>query len=460
MTELQSNRQDLFQHIRETASIAWPVIMGQLGHMVIGTADTIMIGGMGSRELSAASIANGIFFLVAVVGIGVAVVISPLTAQVLGAGKGREALSLRLHQGLIVAIFISIVSILLLFGGIAAIPHLRQQPETVPLAQSYLMILTASLPSMMIYLAFKHFLDGFESTRPGMVVMAVMVLANVGLNWLLIHGHWGMPKLGLDGAGYATLISRVLGMFLIGFYVAFSKPFGQYFQMSQLFKPNWKEIKEILGIGLPSGFQYFFEVGSFSGAVLLAGYISKEAQSAHQIAIQIASVTYMFYMGIASAVSIRVGNALGRRDFPAIKLATKAAIICGLACVVVFVSLMVGLHKVLPQLYIQEPDVILMASAMLFIAAVFQFFDGMQAIIMGVLRGISDVNVPLGITFIAYWLIGLPCAWVFSLVLDWGTQGIWYGLTLGLAFSALMLALRMRRQLRKDRLEWAAENME
>lgn len=443
----------LTSHLKATMLLAWPVIVGQLGHMVIATVDTIMIGHLGSRELAAASIGNGIFFLIAVIGIGVNVVISPLTAQALGANESDEALGDRLHQGLLVTFWLCLVSVVLLIGLTFAVPWMGQQPKSVPLAQDYLLILTASLLPMLFYLTFKHFLDGFEAVRPGMVIMGMMVLINIFLNWVLIHGNLGMPAMGLQGAGWATLISRIIGMSILAGYVIFSKRFGRYFDWKRLFRHKMAVIKEILEIGLPSGMQYFFEVGAFAGAVLLAGRISEQAQSAHQIAIQIASITYMFYMGISSAVSIRVGNALGRLEMPAIVLAAKAGLFAGLICVVVFISGMIGLKDFLPAWYIKEEDVVLIAGTLLLIAAVFQFFDGMQAIIMGALRGISDVNIPTGLTFVAYWIIGLPSAWFLSEVLDFGVQGIWYGLTLGLGFSAMMLGFRLYFKLRAEGLK-------
>ena len=444
-------------HLKATALLAWPVIVGQLGHIVIGTVDTIMIGSLGSRELAAASIGNGIFFLIAVIGIGVCVVISPLTAQAIGADKTDSDLGDRLHQGILVSIWLSLASVVVLGGLSLAIPWMGQQPGSVPLAQDYLLILTISLLPMLLYLAFKHFLDGFEAVRPGMIVMGIMVLFNIFFNWVLIHGNLGMPAMGLNGAGWATLLSRILGMAMLAAYVIFSKRFGRYFNWKGFFKHKMSVIKEILEIGLPSGMQYFFEVGAFAGAVLLAGRISEQAQRAHQIAIQIASLTYMFYMGISSAVSIRVGNALGRKDLRSIGLAAKAGLLAGMLCVMIFISSMIGLRNVLPAFFIHEIDVVLIASTLLLIAAVFQFFDGMQAIVMGALRGISDVNIPTGLTFVAYWVIGLPSAWFFSEILGFGVQGIWYGLTLGLGFSALMLGLRLAFKLRIDQLKAIVE---
>jgi multidrug resistance protein, MATE family len=436
-------RQGLRSHLQETLALAGPVIAGQIGNMLIGSADTVMIGGLGSRYLAASSIANGLFFLIAVIGIGICVVISPLTAQAIGAQHGEEALSRRLHQGLIVAFWMGLLSMAALLGVAELIPHMQQQPETVPLAQTYLRIVALSAPAMMVYMALKHFLDGFEAVVPGMAVMGFMVVFHVFFNWVLIHGKLGFPAMALDGAGWSTVVSRILGTLIMLAYVVWSKRFGIYFKARDLFRHRWGEIREILKIGIPSGLQYFFEVGAFAGALLLAGRISKEAQSAHQIAIQIASLTYMFYMGISSATSIRVGNAMGRQDAASIRRASLAALLLGLCCVVIFVGSIMGLRHQLPWLYIQELPVVLLASQLLLIAAIFQLFDGIQAIVMGALRGMSDVMLPTGITFVAYWVIGLPAAWYFSEGLGWGVEGIWLGLTSGLAFSALLLCGRL-----------------
>lgn len=292
-------------------------------------------------------------------------------------------------------------------------------------------------------MAVKQFLDGFEAVVPGMVVMGFMVVFHVFFNWVLIYGQLGAPVMGLDGAGWSTLVSRILGMGVMIGYVVMSTRFAVYFKWRDLWRHRWAEIWEILKVGLPSGMQYFFEVGAFAGALLLAGRISKEAQSAHQIAIQIASFTYMFYLGISAAVSIRVGNALGRRDAGSIRRASLAALTAGLGCVVFFVGNMLLLRHQLPWLYIQEEPVVVIAGELLLIAAFFQVFDGIQAIVMGALRGMSDVVMPTVIAFIAYWVIGLPGAWFFSEWFGWGVEGIWFGLTMGLGFSALMLCGRL-----------------
>jgi MATE family multidrug resistance protein len=423
--------------------LAWPVIMGQVGNFFIETVNTMMIGDMGSLHLSAASIANSLFMLIAVIGIGVSMAISPLTARLIGGERGEEALSRMLHQGLVSGFWMGILLMGLLFALAETIPLLGQQPESVPLAQSYLRILAWSLPPMLLFLSWKHFLDGFEAVLPGMVLTLSIVVIHLFFNWVLIHGKLGFPAMGLDGAGWSSLISRILGVLGIMVYAITSRRFGKYFRVRQIFIHRKSEILAIFRIGLPSGIQYLFEVGAFSGAVLLAGRIGQEEQSAHQIAIQIAYFTYMFYLGISTAVSIRVGNAMGRKDHPSLRMASIAAVGSGLGFVVLFASLILVTRNHLPRLYIDEQSVCDIASSLLLIAAFFQLFDGMQSIVIGALRGVSDVRIPTAITFIAYWVIGLPCAFLFSEVFKLGVEGIWYGLTTGLGFSAMLLILRL-----------------
>ncbi|HHG85089.1 MAG TPA: MATE family efflux transporter [Bacteroidetes bacterium] len=428
-------------HIRSTLKLAWPVILGQLGHVVIGNADTIMIGKLGATELAAASLANGIFFLFTVIGIGVCIAISPLASQAIGAGESRLYLRNLLHQSVLLTFYLGLIMIGAIIAAGFTFPYLGQEPQVVTLAQSYLNILAISALPMLIFLAYKHFIEGFEYTLPGMLVMALIVALNILLNWLFIYGNAGFPTMGLNGAGWATLIARIVGMILIAVYTHTATQFRAYNYFSNLLQHQKKVIKEILKIGLPSGLMYFFEIGAFSGAVILAGRIGKDAQSAHQIAIQIASFTFMFYLGISSAASIRVGNAHGRNDWPNLKRAGIAGIISGLAFIAIFILIIIPFREILPALYIDDDHVVQIAIPLLLIAAFFQLFDGIQAIIAGILRGMSDVRIPTLITFIAYWIVGLPLAWLIG-ESQMSVQGIWYGLTAGLAFSATFLTWR------------------
>lgn len=432
------------QDLRETAILAWPVILGHLGHMVIGQADTIMIGRLGKIDLAAATLANGMFFLPFVIGIGITMAISPLVAQAVGAKRDGE-LKLLLTQSFWVAFWSGLVFIGVTFLVAELLPYLGQDPAVVPLAQDYLRIIGLSSLPMLLYLALKHYCDGFEDVVPGMLVMAFMVLVNILINWLLIYGHWGLPAMGLRGAGWATFIARVVGFLLILAYLAFGRRYKTYVQGALGLRHHWQTIQRILKIGLPSGFQYFFEVGAFTGAVILIGWIGPDAQSAHQIALGIPAITYMVYMGLSGAAGIRVGNALGRQDLAGMRRAGMAALLAGAMFVAISVVLILALHNVLPGLYIEDKGVESLAADLLLIAALFQVGDGMQAIGLGALRGMEDVRIPTLFTFIAYWAVGLPIGYVLMRYMDMGTQGIWYGLTAGLLFSAIMMVLRFER---------------
>ncbi len=441
-------REKYFREISETLILAWPVILGQLGHMVIGQADTIMIGALGKVPLAASTLANSLFYLPFVIGLGICLAISPLTAQAIGAKREGELRQL-LNQGFWVTIWSGIIFIGVTFAMAEVIPFIGQDPEVVPLAQEYMRIIGLSSLPMLLFLALKHYADGFEDVVPGMVIMGAVVLVNIFINWLLIEGNWGFPRMELNGAGWATFLARTVGFFLILGYL-FLAPRYRAYRSSFGWKHDLATIRRILKIGLPSGFQYVFEVGSFTGAVILIGQLGPEVQSAHQIALGIPAIIYMAYMGLASAGSIRVGNALGRKDAEGIRRAGMAAWMSSILFIVIGVGGMVGLNQVLPRLYIDDPEVQTIAAALLLIAALFQIGDGIQAISLGLLRGIEDVKMPTLFTFIAYWVIGLPIGWLLMDFLNMGVEGMWYGLTVGLMFSALFLTVRFVRLTRKS----------
>lgn len=438
-------------HIRETLRLAWPITMGQMGHIIIMQADTIMIGNLGKTHLAASTLANSVFFLPFVIGFGICMAISPLVAQALGA-KEEHTARLLLKQSGIVAFWSGIFFIALTFLSAELIPYLDQEPEVVPLAQSYLRIIALSALPMLFFLTYKHFADGFEDVRPGMIGMWVMVGANILLNYLLINGIWIFPRMELNGAGWATVIARLIGGAAMMAYVLMAPRYQVYRRGGSWFRAHWQTVRKIMDIGLPSGLQYLFEVGSFTGAVVMIGWISSSAQSAHQIALGVPAVTYMIYLGIAGASSIRVGNALGRKNMAEVREAGMAALRAGIMFIVVSSILIVLLHNILPGYYISDPEVEQLAASLLLIAALFQTGDGIQAIVLGALRGMEDVRIPAILSFVAYWVIGLPLGYLLMVVLNMGVQGMWYGISAGLGFSALFLTWRFERKTRKANL--------
>jgi MATE family multidrug resistance protein len=441
------------KHILETLKLAWPVIAGQLGHIVIGQVDNYMIGDLGATELAASSLANGIFYLVMVFGFGICAAISPITSKAIGAETGVDEKSSILMSGLQIVLIISLLILVAVYGMREVLPFLGQSEKVVPMAQSFLIIIGWSIVPMLLFLVMKHFIDGFGDTIPGMLFMMLMVGINVFFNWLFIYGKWGLPVMGLDGAAWATLLSRSLGFLLFLIYMLLHPKFKLYLRLKNFFQRNAKIAKNILNIGIPSGLQYLFEIGAFSGAVILAGRIGEYEQSAHQIAISIASVTYMFYMGISAAASIRIGHAYGRKDVQHIQRAGIASLITTILFIAIFILLMLGFQNFLSRVYIDKLEVQEIVYKLIFIAVVFQLFDGIQAVVQGMLRGIEDVKIPSLLAFTAYWLIGIPAAYFLSEFLGLGIEGIWWSLTIGLSFSALFLSFRFFRMTRKMKLK-------
>jgi MATE family multidrug resistance protein len=294
----------------------------------------------------------------------------------------------------------------------------------------------------MLFQTYKQFIEGLSIMRPAMIITLVANLINAFANWLFIYGNLGMPALGLDGAGIATLSSRTFMALILMWYVMNAKYFKQ-FDVSFHFKNiNFPVIKKIMKLGLPSGFQYFFEVGAFSFAVVMVGWLGTKQLAAHQIAINLASISFMAVLGISAAGAIRVGNAVGKQNIKEIRRAGFTALVLGPSIMVFAGIIFIILRNYLPSLYIDDNDVISIASTLLVIAALFQLSDGTQAVGIGVLRGLTDVKGPTLITFIAYWIIGLPIGYFLGFNKQMGVEGIWIGLSIGLTTSAILLTLR------------------
>ncbi|MEM6262850.1 MAG: MATE family efflux transporter [Bacteroidota bacterium] len=436
-------------HIGPTISLSIPVIIGQLGHVLMGVIDSIMIGDLGPEYLSAASLTNSIFFMTLVVGIGVAVVISPLTAEASSSGN-KQGTADYLQQGLVVGLGLSVVMFLINTKSVDLMYVLDQPPRDVELAHSYMLILNWSILPMMLFMMGKHFTDGLSHTRPAMYITLAGLAINVGLNYLLIYGKAGLPRLELDGAGYGTLIARIVMMALMIGYIWFRKDYKAYWQGWEGVKP--KVVEKILRLGLPSGLQYLFEMGAFSAGALMIGWIGSEARAAHQMVISLASVTFMVVTGISAGASIRVGNYLGKQDYDGLQRAGFTGILLGTAFMSCSAVVFVLCRNVVPFIFqINDPEVVQYAAVLMILAAWFQVFDGIQAVGAGVLRGIQDVNVPTLITFVAYWLVLLPVGYLLAFPLEMGVVGIWWGYVIGLVVSSFLLTYRFWRKTQRLR---------
>ncbi len=426
---------------RRTLLLAYPVVLSQLGHIMVGVVDTAMVGQIGTVPQAAVALSNSLYTLVLVFGLGVSYGVTPLVAAADSTKHIGENARLLKH-GVVINTVLGILLFVLLYFISPVLNLFNQKQEVVDMAIPFLNVMMLGMIPLCIFSGFKQFTEGLSFTKIAMVITVGANLLNVLLNYLLIFGHWGLPKMGLMGACWATFISRVvmaIGMFL---YVYFNKHFKIYWKGFNKIKITKALTKKILGIGVPSGLQWVFEVGAFSFAVIMIGWISATAQAAHQVALSIAATTYMMASGLSAAASVRVGNELGLKNREGVRTAGFSAFII----VLVFMSLMatcfILFRNYLPLLFNNNADVIAVSSSLIVIAAFFQLSDGTQVVGLGALRGMKDVKIPTIITLIAYWIIGLPMSYVFAFKFNFGVQGIWYGLSLGLGIAAVLLFLR------------------
>lgn len=425
----------------KTFYLAYPVMLSQLGQVLVGVADSMMVGRLGAEPLAAASLANSIFFVVLMFGIGVSMAITPLVAMADGNNKPKR-ISRIFNHGFVINMLTSVMLFLIIVFFAPMLHFLNQPEEVVILAIPYLAIITLSLLPFMFFQTFKQFAEGLSQTKQAMYITLVCNGFNVFLNWVLIYGNLGFSAMGLNGAGWATLISRVLMGVAIAYYVWRSKrykPFELSFGFRNLSFPM---LSKLMKIGVPTGFQFIFEVGAFSTAAIMMGWIGVNALAAHQIAINLASVSYMMASGLSAAAMVRVGNQLGRKDIVSLRQAGFTVFVMVTMFMSISAVLFILFREFLPSLYIDDMEVIKMSATLLIIAGLFQLSDGIQVVGLGALRGMSDVKIPTVVTLVAYWVIGLPLGYIFAFHLDMEEVGIWIGLLIGLTITGILLLYR------------------
>lgn len=429
------------KEFKTNLSIAYPIMLGQLGHILVALADNLMVGRLGAAQLAAVSLGNSLVFIALSLGIGFSFAITPLIAETDGANdteKGR----LHFHHGVIMCAVNGVLLFLALLIAKPVLYYLNQPEEVVELAIPYLEIVAFSMIPLMIFQAFKQFADGLSQTRYAMYATLVANVINVIFNYFLIYGIWIFPRLEVEGAAWGTLISRFFMLGLLVFMLSRKRKFTPYFQISNVSHIKWVEFKELLRLGFPTALQMLFEVAIFTAAIFLSGLLGTNAQAANQIALNLASMTFMVAVGLGVTATIRVGNQKGKADFPNLRRIAISIFILVFLIESVFAVLFIVFKDVFPVIYIDNMEVIVIASQLLIVAALFQLSDGIQVTILGALRGLQDVNIPTGICFIAYWVIGFPISWYLGKEDQMGAQGVWIGLLAGLTASAIMLYFR------------------
>ena len=430
--------------------LAFPVILGMVGHIFVSFADNIMVGQLGAAELAAVSLGNSFFFIAMSLGVGFASAITPIVAE---ADSSKNILGVRnaFKHGLILC---AISSIFLYIAMVLATPFMykmNQPSDVVDLAIPYLNIISLSIIPLVVFEALKRFSDGLSRTKYPMYATVLANIINITINYLLIFGSFGFPKLGVVGAGLGTLISRIIMVFFLWIIFIKKEKFKLYVFDLKFKVMDSKIFKKIINIGFPSALQMLFEVGMFTAAIWISGVLGKNFQAANQIAFNLSAMTFMVGVGLSVAAMIRVGNQKGLSDFVSLRRIAFSVFILTLLIEIVFAVMFLLLRDWLPTLYldtnniaktIENSEVILIASELLVIVALFQIFDGLQVAILGALKGMQDVKIPTLITFIAYWIIGFPICFYLGLYTSLKSSGIWIGLSIGLISASIMLYLR------------------
>jgi multidrug resistance protein, MATE family len=437
-------------HYKTNLNLAIPVVISQLGHTLVHTADSIIVGHFaGTIQLAAVSLVNSIFMVVMVLGIGISYGLTPLIAQENGRKNHDECGRLLSNSLVINSITGLILFGILYLGSVFVLGNINQSPEVVEHARPYLNLLALSILPLMIFNTFKQFTEGLGFTRQAMMISIWGNVINVILGIILVRGMFGFESMGVKGVGYATLIDRTIMAIAMCSYVISSKKFVPYLRHFRWKQFNPLHSKKILRIGGPVAMQYAFEVSAFSGAAIIMGTIGAIEQAAHQVAIAMASMTYMMASGISAAATIRTGNNFGMHNYKELRLSAISSFHIVLAFMSLTAIIFIILNNILPWIYTSDLTVITIAAQLMIIAGFFQLFDGAQVVGLGVLRGMGDVNIPTFITFIAYWMVGLPVAYLLGITMKLGADGIWYGLTLGLLVSAVLLYIRFDKLSRK-----------
>lgn len=435
--------------IKEALTLALPIIAGQVGQVLMGFFDTVQIGGLGHEYIAASGFANGIYWMIVLLGMGVLFAVSPLVSEAFGEGHGYKSIGI-LKSSIIVSVVLTVVFMVVIYFVTANLTVFKHSETDNLLAGKFLSIINFSTIGIFLFMACKQFLDGMGRTRIGMLITLGGLLLNIFLNWVLIYGKLGMPRLGIQGAAIATTTARFAMTGTILFFIWQDKPIKV---LRKEFNKHIGEhlvyIKPILIIGIPAGLQFFWEVAAFNAGQIMSGWISLEAEAAHMIAIGLASITFMFVTGIASSGTIMIGYSLGAKDREGMRIAGNTAFILTLFFEIIFAVVFFTCHTLLPQLYTNNAAVISIASSMLILAAFFQISDGLQAVAAGALRGMQDVKFPAAIAFISYWLIMIPASYTLAFTMHMGLSGIWIGFIIGLSVAAVMQLLRFRIMLRK-----------
>ena len=436
------------EDLRATVRLAGPVVAIQVGMMLMGVVDTIMVGHVSALALAAVALGNLYFFGLGVFGMGTLMVLDPVVAQAVGA-RDDPAVARGIQRGFLIALLIGVPATLLLLPAELFMTVARQPADVIPQAAAYATRLTPGVLPFFFFIVLRQSLQSMHRTAPIMVAIVVANLVNAALNWVLIFGNLGAPAMGVAGSAWATTLSRWLLLLLL---LALTWKRLQTYLLPirpEIF--HWAPLGRMLRLGIPIGCQYTLEFGAFAFVALMMGWLGTREMAGHQVAINLASLTFMVPLGVADAASILVGHAVGRGDLPGTRGAARAALLCGVGFMSCTAVAFLTIPHVFAGLYTEEEAVLALAVSLIPLAGVFQVFDGTQTVAGGILRGLGETKVAMLVNLVGYWFFGLPVSYLLGFVLGLGPSGLWYGLVLGLAAVATILLVRVRLALARER---------
>lgn len=433
---------------KRNLTLAYPVMLGQLGHVLVGLADNLMVGKLGAAPLASVSLANGLMFIFLSLGIGYSFSITTLAAEADGEkdiAKGRNIFK----HGVFVTIILGFIVCALLLISQPIMYYMQQPVEVVELAKPYYAVIAYSMVPLMIFQGLKQFADGLSLTKYAMQATLLANVINVFFNYVLIYGKFGFPELGVVGSGIGTLISRFMMVAFMIYMIKTRKEFSEYIKGFSLRGIQKKVLKKIYDLGIPTALQMWFEVSLFASGIFLAGSIGTNTQAANQIALNLSSMTFMIAIGLGVTATVRVGNQKGLKNFVELRRIALSIFLLMILIDIVFAVLFIAFKGILPTFYVENLEVIETAKILIVISGFFQLSDGIQVVVLGALRGIQDVKIPMLITFIAYWIIGFPICYFLSIYTNLKGIGIWIGLLISLTASAVMLYIRFHKLTKK-----------
>ena len=428
-------------YYKRNLAVAFPVMLTQLGAAVVGLADSIMVGHYSTTDLAAVSLGNGIFFTFMVFAMGSLMGVTPLVGQAYVQHNDLRVSAL-LRTGLWFTLLLGGATCLVLAACVPMIGHMGQDPGVVLAARPYLITRILGLMPFFLFCLFKQFLEGLGNTLVAMVITLVLNLLNVFLNWIFIFGHWGAPALGAYGAGLASLIATALMPIAFLLVILRRKDWRRYLSLFRASQNSRTGLRELAAVGFPIGLQTTMETVLFTLSFIMVGWISKEALAAHQISNNVADFAFMLSLGVGSATTIRVSHQYGLADYRALRMAARASVHLVLLMNTVGAALMIGLRLYIPCLFTEDPEVIAISSHLLVFAGLFQYADGLQCVGAGMLRGITDVRVPMWATVIAYVGIALPLGYILMFPAGLGVTGMWISFIVALSLAALAFHVR------------------